>query len=132
MSDEKMPEKKSQFRSMRSSLSSSEKQFISRALKYFNIRSIRVEWSGSEAKHPDIWVNRDTVPPTITVTQEWACQQYPERMKRVVHELLHIKGFEHSRKLGYSTYPEKDVFSVKVYNDIVSGTRRFQSAKFVR
>jgi len=127
MGDEKMPEKK-----LRSSLSTSEKQFISRALKYFNIRSVRMEWSGSEAKHPDIWVNRNTVPPTITVTQEWSRQQYPERMKRVVHELLHLKGFEHSRKLQYSTYPEKDVFSVKVYNDIVSGTRRFQSAKFVK
>jgi len=77
-------------------------------------------------------VNRGAVPPVITVTQEWAAQQFPERMKRIVHEMLHIKGFEHDRKLQYSTYPDKDVFSVRVYNDIMFGSRKFSASKFVR
>ena len=116
----------------RSSLSQSEKSFIARALRYFTIRSVRIEWSGSTDKYPDIWVNRGAVPPVITVTQEWAAQQFPERMKRIVHEMLHIKGFEHDRKLQYSTYPDKDVFSVRVYNDIMFGSRKFSASKFTR
>lgn len=113
-------------------LSHSERAFIQRALKYFSIRSVRIENSSSTATYPDIWVDLSTSPPTITVTQEWARQSINERMKRIVHELLHIRGFEHNARIGYVTYPDKDTFSVKVFKDIVAGNQRFSVARMMK
>lgn len=110
-------------------LSTNEKRFIRHALKYFGIRSIRIERSESKDKHPDIWVRPNMVPPTITVTDEWSRQPYHERMKRVVHELLHIRGLEHNDTVEYSTYPDKDRFSVRVYKDILAGGSRFSMSR---
>jgi hypothetical protein len=93
-----------------------------KAIRVLDIKSVYIDWSDSDKKWPDIWVKLCKIP-VITVTAEWARQGADERRKRLVHELLHIKGYEHDEKIGYSTYPEKDTFSMKIYNSIKQGGR---------
>lgn len=78
------------------------------------IPKLALRTSKSGSKYPDIWVILGS-PPTIVVTPEWARQSARERRKRLVHEMIHIKGNKHNERIGYNTYPAKDTFSRRVY-----------------
>lgn len=95
------------------------KLFITVALIYFDIKNVRFRISGSTATYPDIWCTPRSKPPVITVTGEWASKGKSDRERRIVHELLHCCGMEHGKPKGYSTYPDKDVYSWIVYEGII-------------
>ena len=86
----------------------------------FKVKKLRIKWSVSTEKWPDIWVEKGRVP-VITVTHEWSKQKVHERRKRLVHEALHITGLEHGKigGLEYSTDPSKDSYSKKVYQELI-------------
>lgn len=88
-------------------------------MPYFKIKALRISWSDSQKKYPDIWCQLKAKPPHITVTAEWARQNVDERRKRLVHECIHIAwGIEDNRPVQgfyYSTYPDKDTFSQAIY-----------------
>jgi hypothetical protein len=86
-------------------------------MKIYNIPELGLKWDNSKAVYPDIWCT--TKPAVITVTSEWAKQNKNERRKRLVHEFLHLAGKEHNDKIGYSTYPDKDTYSMKVYKKLI-------------
>jgi hypothetical protein len=85
-------------------------------MRRYGIPHIRVLWSGSQQKHPDIWVQLGN-PPVITVTAEWKKQSASEREKRLLHELQHIIGKQHGVIEGrlFSTYPESDAYTRFLY-----------------
>lgn len=112
-------------------LTQRDREFVKRALGYFGIGAVKIDWSDSKEKYPDIWVNLSSTP-VITVTREWEKQKPAERRKRIVHEMLHVKGLQHNDKIGYSTYPDKDSFSMKVYDDIMGGSRKFERRRFLK
>ena len=89
-------------------------------MPYFQIRVVRFAWSSSLKKWPDLWMEPGPIP-TITVTREWARQKLDERRKRLVHESLHLVGMQHDESIGYSTHPERDTFSMRVYHQILAG-----------
>ncbi len=91
-----------------------DRKFLIKVMRKFDIPALEVVWSRSRKKWPDIWMTKSVVP-KITVTQEWARQNMTERRKRLVHELLHVKGMEHDESKGYSTIPARDTYSMKVY-----------------
>lgn len=94
-------------------------EFIrSKLLPWANVKSVIIAYSSSTKKWPDIWIQLGEVP-VITVTKEWARQDVHERRKRLVHEFLHIKGMEHDEKIGYSTVPARDSYSMKVYKSLI-------------
>jgi len=92
-------------------------------LPKFGVKAIRLKHSNSKSKWPDIWVELKQVP-VITVTDEWMRQDKDERRKRLVHELLHVRGMSHGRVNGlmYSSRPETDTYSKAVYQSIVRTT----------
>jgi hypothetical protein len=94
----------------------SDKLFVKHLMKIYNIPELELKWDNSKEVYPDIWCT--VKPATITVTREWAKQNEDERRKRLVHEILHISGKNHNAKIGYSTYPDRDTYSMKVYNKI--------------
>ena len=101
-------------------ISEGDRKFIvERALPYFGVEKINIRWSSSFKKYPDIWLSYRNGLPVITVTREWKRQSPDERRKRIVHEFLHITGMQHDRAIGYSTYPNQDTFSMRVYRDII-------------
>ena len=89
-------------------------------MPWVDLRELVIQWSASEKKWPDIWVEQGRVP-VITVTREWARQGVHERRKRLVHEGLHLRGLKHGRigGLEYSTKPSRDEYSVKIYQELV-------------
>jgi len=101
-------------------LSLGDRRFVLRAMRTFGISKLNIEWSDSKKRFPDIWVNMSGKIPMITVTAEWARQDAQERHKRIVHEFLHLLGYEHGRigQYLYSTYPDKDTFSKAVYQKL--------------
>ncbi len=96
----------------------SDRKFIVKLMRIFNLRAVNIGWSNSKKVWPDIWCYPDEVPPRIAVTAEWARQSASERQKRLTHELIHILGYDHNEDLGYSTFPARDTFSKKVYEVI--------------
>ena len=82
------------------------------------VNRLYIAYSNSRKKWPDIWVEKGRIP-KITVTQEWARQGKHERRKRLVHEFLHLKGLGHDEKIGYSTYPSRDSYSMRVYREVI-------------
>ena len=91
-------------------------------LPWSGVKRIRLAWSNSTAKFPDIWLSFEDGLPTITVTKEWRRQNMQERRKRLVHEMLHLQGLEHpeggSVRIGkyvYSTFPAEDSYSRAIY-----------------
>lgn len=114
-------------------LTQGDRRLLRRGMKYFGVRTIRIEWDSSRAKYPDIWISQNGSMPKISVTAEWARQTPHERRKRLIHEICHLKIGGHSEKLdkiGFNTHPEKDSFSVKVYRDILDGAPKFNRRKF--
>lgn len=109
-------------------LEKGDKRFLTAiAMPSFGIRKVRVKYSDSKKKWPDIWCNQNGGIPTITVTAEWSRQTPDERRKRLVHELIHLAWkMGHSDKIGYSTLPDKDTYSMKVYQQLM---RRVGSAQ---
>ena len=95
------------------------------AMPYFGIKELMVKWDNSTKKYPDIWVDLSNRPPQISVTREWARQGEIERKKRIVHELLHVRGMEHDDAIGYSTYPDKDTYSMNVYKHMITTRSRY-------
>lgn len=93
--------------------------FTRKAMNYFGIERVNIKWNRSLKKYPDIWLTYRNGLPMITVTREWKRQSPTERRKRIVHEFLHIAGMRHNRAIGYSTYPNQDTFSMRVYRDIM-------------
>ena len=94
-----------------------DKKFLVRAIRTFNVKSLRIAWSDSKKTYPDIWIELSKVP-VITVTAEWARQSADERRKRLVHELLHAKGMGHNESIGYNSRPDKDTYSMEIYRSI--------------
>jgi len=90
--------------------------FLQSASGILGVPTPNIKASLSRATYPDIWTDGKS----ITVTQEWAKQSPPERRKRFVHELLHLRGLEHGRigRLNYSTYPALDSYSRYVYQQL--------------
>jgi len=99
-------------------LSIGDRKFVLKLMRTFNIRKVNIDRSDSTKTYPDIWCYPYEKPQRIVVTNEWARQVADERRKRLVHEFLHLIGYDHNEAIGYSTYPEKDTFSKKVYNSI--------------
>lgn len=96
---------------------------------YFQIHEVKVQYlTDYKRKHPDIWCYPDKK--LIVVTDEWSRQNANERRKRLVHEVLHLVGVQHSRKLKFSTFPDRDLFSIKVYNDIEKNKASIKAGKY--
>jgi hypothetical protein len=100
-------------------INDSDKKWIIKALQHFGIKRIGIAQSESRAKWPDIWCEMGGKYPVITVTREWAKQGLHERRKRLTHEMLHLCGMQHDESLGYSTYPQRDKFSMRYYNSFL-------------
>ena len=90
-------------------------------MPYFGISRLQIEYSPSRKTYPDIWVTKGEVP-VITVTDEWKRQSPDERRKRLVHEVLHLSGLSHNANIGYTSRPETDTLSKKVYSAIMRHT----------
>ena len=105
-------------------MSKSDQSWLRWAMKEFGVKRLRVKSSPSTAAWPDLWIEK-THPPVLTVTKEWARQPVQERQKRLVHELLHLKGLEHGKigSLNFNTRPELDSYSCAVYQSIVGGRK---------
>lgn len=102
-----------------------DKQFVNSLMRRFNIKGIKLAVSDSTKKWPDIWISDlDSDIPTVTVTREWARQSMRERHKRLVHEIVchYVKRMDHDEKIGFSTYPERDRYSKRVYGNLVENT----------
>ena len=99
-----------------------DKKFLDKAMSYLRIRVIKIGWSDSKEKYPDLWCYPKERPPRIVVTQEWKKQSADERRSRLTHELLHVRGLQHGRigKYNYSTYPVEDTYSKAMYRHILS------------
>ena len=112
----------------------SDKEFLTkRILPYFGVDAVVLRYEKSGRKWPDCWIQVNTYPPVITVTEEWRRQTARERCKRLVHEIGHALGIEHGRKgrgLVYSLYPERDTWSMAVFDDILDGSPRFDWRRF--
>ena len=106
-------------------LTGADERFLKRkALPYFGIPAVRIISSSSTEKYPDIWVKMPAgQAPEIYVTAEWRRQDYHERRKRLVHELLHVTGMEHNAKVGYNSRPDQDTYSMAVYKKIAGGDK---------
>ena len=109
-----------------STISEGDSRFLKQAMSYFRVPELMVDFSSSMAKWPDIWCIPYEMPPVIVVTQEWKRQPAMERRKRLVHEILHLKGLRHGRRgrLDYNTIPEKDTYSMMVYQNIQVRSKR--------
>jgi len=108
-------------------ISKSDAAFIKNVLlPWSGVKAVRLFFSDSKKKWPDIWCQRTRIP-VITVTAEWARQGVHERRKRLVHEFLHIKGLQHNDKIGYNTVPSRDSYSKKIYNTIKNPGDEFWS-----
>jgi hypothetical protein len=109
---------------MRAKISSADRVFITKVLMpYFRIPKLRLAWSNSKERWPDLWCQQDHDVPIITVTQEWLQQTTDERRKRLVHEFIHL-GWKYNHGiidgLVFSTKPFDDDFSRELYWDIVN------------
>ncbi len=87
-------------------------------LPWSGVKAVRLFWSDSRKKWPDIWVQRGAIP-IITLTAEWRSHDVHLRRSQLVHEFLHLQGLEHNDMIGYSTYPEKDFYSKKIYRELI-------------
>lgn len=87
-------------------------------LPWASIKAIYLKWNNSTKKWPDIWIEKSFMP-IITVTAEWRRQNIDERRKRLVHEFLHLKGLEHNESIGYSAFPNRDSYSIKIYRGLL-------------
>jgi len=104
-------------------LSKADIEFVEHILMpYFMVKKVQFDYYPSKhpsgAKYPDIWLEMNRVP-RIVVTKEWKRQDMHERRKRLVHEFLHIRGLEHDEAIGFSTFPWRDSYSVRVYREII-------------
>jgi len=105
-------------------LTKGDQEFVRLALRYFRIMRVRFRVIGGYPAHPDIWSYVWEPVPVIVATQTWARKSPQQRRIEIVHEFCHISGTRgHSKKLGFSTYPEFDTYSKKVYSDIISNAR---------
>lgn len=116
-------------------LNDSDKRFIRKLAKYFKVKSLEIAWDSSQKKWPDIWVKLGDRP-VIVVTDEWSRQPTQERHKRLVHELVGhlVFGWKHNKEMdsvGFSTYPEYDTMSKRIYNDIL-GNRLLSPSEYIR
>lgn len=104
-------------------ISEGDKIFIQDTLMpWAGVARLRLAYSESKAKWPDIWVSTNGIP-TITITDEWRSHDTHLRRSQLVHEFLHLRGMEHGKlsNLNFSTYPGKDTYSKAVYQDIING-----------
>jgi len=101
-------------------ISKSDVNFIRlKLLPWSGIKSVKLAYSPSKAKYPDIWVSLNHVP-IITVTREWASHDVHLRRSQLVHEFLHLMGMKHDSSIGYNSHPDKDSFSKMVYMKLIA------------
>ena len=97
-----------------------DRRFTVKLMKKFGIKNLNILWSDSKKQYPDIWCFPYLKPPKIVVTAEWTRQNAQERRKRLLHEVLHLIGYEHGKigKYDFNTVPSKDSFSKAMYEQI--------------
>lgn len=120
-------------------MDNSDYEFLYKSMRYFDLKGdkseVTVFFDKSKEKYPDIWLIINDVPTRagktkyeLYVTQEWKSQDTHERRKRLVHEVIHMAGYDHwfyhtylygGHKLLYSTQPDEDSFSWLVYFNIL-------------
>ena len=104
-------------------LTVSDRRFVVKLMKTFGIKRLNIDYSDSNRKWPDIWLDYYNGIPRVTVTTEWERQDTHERRKRLVHEIVchHILGLEHGKVGGYdfNTRPEFDSYSEIVYRSLI-------------
>lgn len=103
-------------------------EFTRLALKYFGLKRVRLIVTDGKEDYPDIWCSPEKG--KIWANQEWAKQKPTERRKRIVHELLHFVGMKHDYFIGYNTYPGLDIYSRKVYNNIIRNRKKIQAGTY--
>ena len=82
-------------------MSLSDRRWLTRvAMPHFQVRRLGIDYSPSQAKWPDIWLERRNRLPVITVTETWRRKPVHARRSELVHELLHLKGLNHGRING--------------------------------
>lgn len=99
--------------------------FTRKALRYFGVPRVRFALHPST---PDIAVQLGLEVPVILLGKKFIESSPRERHKKITHELIHIKGYHHSREmreLGYFSEPERDTLSLVVYRAIERGHKRF-------
>lgn len=106
-------------------------------MKYFGVRMLKLEFSDSKKTYPDIWISLDGQMPKITVTREWMKQSSQERHKRLAHELGGHYAFkwnhnEYMDKVGFSTYPNKDTMSPRIYKDLISRRKLRKPQEYIQ
>lgn len=89
-------------------------------LPYFRVSRVRFRVTEGVAPYPDIWAYTWKPTPLIVANQTWARKSTRQRRVEIVHEMLHIVGMKHNRRIGYNSRPELDTFSRRVYMDIVN------------
>ena len=94
------------------------KVLTEKIMPFFGLTHLRVDYSPSKKTFPDIWISTGDVP-VITVTDEWKKQTSEERQKRLVHEILHASGLVHNKRLGYTSKPETDTLSKRIYEVVM-------------
>jgi hypothetical protein len=106
---------------MNEMLTVGDKLFLQKMIHMFNLPGVRVMWSDSPKKWPDIWCLPYEKPPQIVVTAEWKRQLTHERRKRLLHELVHLTGLDHGKinGLDYNTIPGKDTYTRELYKRLI-------------
>lgn len=105
-------------------------RFARRALRYFSLPAVALsdEYSGDCAVQL-----RPGAVPLVLLGPRWHAASQGERRKRLVHELLHVRGLGHdrsARRLGYYSSPRRDRLSRRVYAHLARGGRRFDPRRF--
>ena len=94
-------------------------------MPWARVKKLRLVYDNSKRKYPDIQIELGDIP-TMTITDEWKKQNIHERRKRLTHEFCHLLGMEHDEALGYSTYPDKDTYSMRVYRKLLEVRNLYQ------
>ena len=114
----------------------SDRPFIRSLMSYFRIRRLRAEEVDTPGSDIGVRLPRRGTP-TLLIGRKWRRNRALNRQlahKQLVHEALHVRGYDHDdrlRSLGYASRDRrKDVLSAHVYDDIQSGSRRFDHRRF--
>jgi len=111
-------------------LTDQDRMFWAQSLRYLGLRRIHVQAAPRRVFPYAAYTHVCTDPPRVVLGEDWPLVPVARRRQTAMHEMLHMWGLEHERRVHFGGSTSTDQLSPKLVQEVLHGVPRFVPEQF--